>query len=116
MSAATTSTPSAASSRAFSEFTSRVIARAWNGPFGSAAMARTSPPPCAPVAPMTAMIFLLSMFPPDFGGHMLAQLLLGDDGFRLAAEELGGLQPALLGVVREDGAAAADGVDDLLRH
>src|SRR5438270_7588835 len=55
---ATTSAPSAASARALSELTSRVIARATNGPSLSDVMARTNPPPCAPVAPTTAMIFL----------------------------------------------------------
>ena len=38
--------------------TSRVSARAANPPFGSARIARTSPPPCAPVAPTTAIVFL----------------------------------------------------------
>jgi len=60
-SAATTSAPSAASARALSELASRVSARAVNGPFASAMMARTSPPPCAPVAPTTAMIFFSSI-------------------------------------------------------
>src|SRR5580704_2828353 len=58
---ATTSAPSFASSFALSEFTSRVIARAAKPPFGSFKIARTRPPPCAPVAPNTAMIFLSAM-------------------------------------------------------
>ena len=37
------------------------LARAAKPPFGSARMARTSAPPCAPVAPTTAMIFLSAM-------------------------------------------------------
>src|SRR5690349_19631186 len=56
-SAATSSAPSAARARALSEFTSRVKARAVKGPALSLMMARTSPPPWAPVAPTTAMIF-----------------------------------------------------------
>ncbi len=56
--AATTSAPAAARARPFSLFGSRVIARTANSPFGSARMARTRPPPWAPVAPDTAMIFL----------------------------------------------------------
>ena len=56
--AATTSAPSRASCRAFGELTSRVSARTANPPFGSARMARTRPPPWAPVAPTTAMTFL----------------------------------------------------------
>ena len=58
MSAATTSAPSAWSAFALSEFASRVMARTANSPFLSARIARTTPPPCAPVAPTTAMIFL----------------------------------------------------------
>ena len=58
---ATTSAPAAASARALSEAVLRVIARAANRCSGSARMARTSPPPWAPVAPMTAMVFLSDM-------------------------------------------------------
>ncbi len=58
---ATTSAPSFASSFAFSELTSRVMARAAKPPLGSARIALTSPLPCAPVAPTTAMIFLSAM-------------------------------------------------------
>ena len=60
-SAATTSTPAAASAFAFAELTFRVSARGLNELLLSAIMARTRPPPCAPVAPMTAMIFLSAM-------------------------------------------------------
>jgi hypothetical protein len=59
-SAATTSAPSFASSFAFAPFGSRVSARAANPPLGSARMARMRPPPCAPVAPTTAIVFLLT--------------------------------------------------------
>src|SRR6476620_6243979 len=52
-----TSAPWEASSRARSESALRVSARAVNGPAGSARIARTRPPPWAPVAPTTAMIF-----------------------------------------------------------
>ena len=61
MSAATTSAPSFASSFAASELTSLVSARAAKPPLTSLKMVRTKPPPCAPVAPTTAMIFLLGM-------------------------------------------------------
>ncbi len=57
-SARTTSAPSAASAFALSELTSRVSARAVNGLSLSLMIARTRPPPWAPVAPTTAMIFL----------------------------------------------------------
>src|SRR5882724_10051234 len=62
--AVTTSAPSLASAFAFSVVASRVMARAVKGPFLSAQMARTRPPPWAPVAPTTAMICLLDMNPP----------------------------------------------------
>src|SRR3954451_11267489 len=69
---ATTSAPSAASALALSELTSRVIARATNGPSLSAVMAPTNPPPCAPVAPTTAMIFLSDIdVPPSNSGGSL---------------------------------------------
>ncbi len=74
-SAATTSAPACASARAFSESTSRVIARAAKPPAGSARIARTSPPPCAPVAPTTAMIFLSAMA--RFPGECAARGLRG---------------------------------------
>jgi hypothetical protein len=54
-SAPTTSTPMAASSRLLSESGLRVTARP------SSTIARTSPPPWAPVAPSTAMIFFSDM-------------------------------------------------------
>src|SRR4051812_32681900 len=55
-SAATTSAPSAANSLAFAELTSLVSARTAYWPCLSLRIALTSPPPCAPVAPTTAMI------------------------------------------------------------
>jgi hypothetical protein len=57
-SVATTSAPSFASCLAFSDPGSRVSARAAKPPLGSFRIARTSPPPCAPVAPTTAIVFL----------------------------------------------------------
>ena len=63
-SAATTSAPAAASAWAFSPSGLRVSARTAKPPFGSARIARTSPPPCAPVAPTTAMIFFSAMVAP----------------------------------------------------
>lgn len=47
--------------RAGFDFTSRVKARAVKGPVLSRMMARTTPPPWAPVAPTTAMIFFSGM-------------------------------------------------------
>ena len=44
-------------------FGSRVIARTANPPLASARIALTRPPPCEPVEPTTAMIFLSAMFP-----------------------------------------------------
>src|SRR4051812_22806500 len=64
MSASTTSTPSFASAFALSELALRVMARGTKPPAGSSRIARTSPPPCAPVAPTTAMIFLSAMGAP----------------------------------------------------
>src|SRR5215831_1626393 len=63
--AATTSPPNFASAFAFSELTSQVRARNVKAPPVSLAMARTKPPPCAPVAPTTAMIFssVMSVLP-----------------------------------------------------
>src|SRR4029077_11044993 len=58
MSAATTSAPIPASAFALSEFTSLTNARARKSLPPSFWMARTNPPPCAPVAPSTAMIFV----------------------------------------------------------
>src|SRR5438552_17968786 len=58
MLAATTSAPSVASAFALSDLTSRVIARTRKELFLSARIARANPPPCAPVAPTTEMIFL----------------------------------------------------------
>ena len=40
-------------------------ARSANSPLGSSRIARASPPACAPVAPVTAMIFFSAMLPPD---------------------------------------------------
>src|SRR5213593_3931233 len=54
----TTSAPSFPNDLAFSDLGSRVSARAENPPDLSAKMARTSPPPCAPVAPTTAITFV----------------------------------------------------------
>src|ERR1017187_6470433 len=56
-SAATTSAPSLGNACALSVLGSRVMMRAVNSPEGSFKMARAKPPPCAPVAPTTAMIF-----------------------------------------------------------
>src|SRR6185503_5895869 len=61
--AATTSAPCCASGLALSLAGSRVTARAAKPPLGSARIARTSPPPCAPVAPTTAIVFLLMDLP-----------------------------------------------------
>ena len=44
--------------------TSRVIARAAKSPPGSARIARTRPPPCAPSPPTTAIVFLATVTPP----------------------------------------------------
>ena len=66
-SAATTSAPSCASAFALSLAGSRVIARTAKPPLGSARIARTSPPPWAPVAPTTAIIFLLMDPSPRLG-------------------------------------------------
>src|ERR1700720_1187641 len=58
MSAWTTSAPWSASAFALSFDGSRVNARTAKPPSGSARMARATPPPCAPVAPTTAISFL----------------------------------------------------------
>ena len=58
MSAFTTSAPSLAKSFALAPFTSLVSTRAEKSPFGSLRIPRTKPPPCAPVAPITAIAFL----------------------------------------------------------
>src|SRR5215813_5218489 len=62
----TTSAPWEASAFALSLLGSRVIARAANPPLGSLKIARTRPPPCEPVEPTTAMIFLSATFSPLF--------------------------------------------------
>src|SRR6476646_10510473 len=72
MSARTTSAPFAASAFALSLFGSRVIARHEKPPEGSDRIARASAPPCAPVAPTTAMTFVFGMMSPDFGSVCLA--------------------------------------------
>ena len=54
-----------AESGEFSSFFGVDVAKS---PLGSLRMARTSPPPCAPVAPTTAMIFFVGM-----GSHLLAR-------------------------------------------
>src|SRR5262249_9514464 len=59
MSALTTSAPSLAKPFAFALFTSLVSTRAAKVRFGSLRIARTKPPPCAPVAPTTVITFLL---------------------------------------------------------
>src|SRR5262249_55374441 len=59
MSALTTSAPSLAKPFALALFTSLVSTRAAKVRFGSLRIARTKPPPCAPVAPTTAITFLL---------------------------------------------------------
>src|SRR5262252_9138144 len=67
MSALTTSAPSLAKPFALALFTSLVSTRAAKLRFGSLRIARTKPPPCAPVAPTTAITFLLliaTSFPP----------------------------------------------------
>ena len=56
--ACTTVAPSRASSFALSESGVRVSARTEYSLLGSERIARASPPPWLPVAPMTAMIFL----------------------------------------------------------
>ena len=66
-SASTTAAPAWASAWALSEVVFRVSARAAKPPLGSLRMARTSPPPWAPVAPTTAMIFLSDMGPCSVG-------------------------------------------------
>src|SRR4029077_10937216 len=58
MSAAATSAPSLAKSFALAPFTFLVGTRAAKPPFESLRMARTKPPPWAPVAPTTAITFL----------------------------------------------------------
>src|SRR5262245_58755097 len=58
MSAVTTSAPSLAKFFALVPFPSLVSTRAAKPPFGSLRIARTKPPPCAPVAPTTAITFL----------------------------------------------------------
>src|SRR5262245_17184295 len=63
MSAATTCAPRRARSRAFSESGLRVSARTERSPPESARIERARPPPCAPVAPVTAITFL-AMRPP----------------------------------------------------
>ena len=61
MSAVTTSAPAVASAFAFSELAFRVSARGAKELSLSAMIARTRPPPWAPVAPTTVMIFLSAM-------------------------------------------------------
>ena len=65
-SAAMTSAPASARAFALSEFGSRVRARTAKPLCLSFSMARASPPPCAPVAPTTAMIFLSAFSPSGF--------------------------------------------------
>src|SRR5215510_15518530 len=59
MSALTSSAPSLAKPFALALFTSLVSTRAAKIRFGSLRIARTKPPPCASVAPTTAITFLL---------------------------------------------------------
>src|SRR5262249_12430323 len=62
----TTSAPWEVSAFALSLLGSRVIARTANPPLGSLKIARARPPPCEPVEPTTAMIFLSATFSPLF--------------------------------------------------
>src|SRR6185437_1675971 len=78
-SAATTSAPSLARALALSEFISLVNARAIKVFSGSLAIARTSPPPCIPVAPTTAMIFFSAMRNPLKKGVQTGRRQLHDD-------------------------------------
>src|SRR5437764_11266763 len=63
--ASTPSAPAAASALDASEPSLRVIARAENSRSGSSRIALTSPPPCAPVAPITAITLLSAIAIPS---------------------------------------------------
>ena len=119
---ATTSAPRPASSCAFSESGLRVSARAAKPPLGSARIARTSPPPCAPVAPTTAMIFLSAMEsllgpldrlcrPLRRRGHPLSSRPAGASRASRAASHDGARAPHLRPLLARDGRAHDVGAD-----
>src|SRR6202171_5298197 len=74
-SAATTSAPSLANSFALAPLTSLVSARAVNPPLGSFRIALTMPPPCAPVAPNTAITLFSAKLSSAIGVSLLIVFL-----------------------------------------